>query len=79
MSIIEHVTLQKIVAHDFRYDPRISNTKCTVVYAGYRIFPGVKWPERDAGHPGCAWSGAVPPPAVCVCKGMPCGDLYPCL
>ena len=23
MSIIEHVTLQKIVAHDFRYDPRI--------------------------------------------------------
>ena len=24
MSIIKHVTLQKIVAHDFRYDPRIS-------------------------------------------------------
>ena len=23
MSIINHVTLQKIVAHDFRYDPRI--------------------------------------------------------
>ena len=23
MSIIKHVTLQKIVAHDFRYDPRI--------------------------------------------------------
>ena len=22
MSIIRHVTLQKIVAHDFRYDPR---------------------------------------------------------
>ena len=22
MSIIEHVTLQKIVVHDFRYDPR---------------------------------------------------------
>ena len=22
MSIIKHVTLQKIVAHDFRYDPR---------------------------------------------------------
>ena len=22
MSIINHVTLQKIVAHDFRYDPR---------------------------------------------------------
>ena len=24
MSIIKHVTLQKIVAHDFRYVPRIS-------------------------------------------------------
>ena len=23
MSIIKHITLQKIVAHDFRYDPRI--------------------------------------------------------
>ena len=23
MSIIKNVTLQKIVAHDFRYDPRI--------------------------------------------------------
>ena len=23
MTIIKHVTLQKIVAHDFRYDPRI--------------------------------------------------------
>ena len=22
MSLIKHVTLQKIVAHDFRYDPR---------------------------------------------------------
>jgi len=26
LSIIKHVTLQKIVAHDFRYDPRINNT-----------------------------------------------------
>ena len=25
MSIIKHVTLQKIVAHDFRYDLRITN------------------------------------------------------
>ena len=24
LSIIKHVTLQKIVAHDFRYDPRTS-------------------------------------------------------
>jgi len=23
LSIIKHVTLQKIVAHDFRYDPRM--------------------------------------------------------
>ena len=27
MSIIKHVTLQKIVAHDFRYDPRIIPAK----------------------------------------------------
>ena len=26
MSIIEHVTLQKIVAHDFRYVPRINDS-----------------------------------------------------
>ena len=25
MSIVKHVTLQTIVAHDFRYDPRICN------------------------------------------------------
>jgi hypothetical protein len=25
LSIMKHVTLQKIVAHDFRYDPRISS------------------------------------------------------
>jgi hypothetical protein len=24
LSIIKHVTLQKIVAHDFQYDPRIN-------------------------------------------------------
>ena len=27
MSIIKHVTLQKIVAHDFRYGPRICDRK----------------------------------------------------
>ena len=27
MSIIKLVTLQTIVAHDFRYDPRTSNTE----------------------------------------------------
>jgi len=26
LSIIKHVTLQKIVAHDFRHDPRICAT-----------------------------------------------------
>ena len=29
MSIIKHVTLQKIVAHDFRYDPR--NIMCLLL------------------------------------------------
>ena len=29
MSIIKHVTLQKIVAHDFRYDPRSTTTTTT--------------------------------------------------
>ena len=28
MSIIKHVTLQKIVAHDFRYDPHMSSSQC---------------------------------------------------
>ena len=31
MSIIKHVTLQKIVAHDFRYDPRITRNITYVV------------------------------------------------
>ena len=32
MSIIKHVTLQKIVAHDFRYDPRIKDIKNNYAY-----------------------------------------------
>ena len=30
MSIIKHITLQKIVAHDFRYDPLVlqDDTRC---------------------------------------------------
>ena len=28
LSIIKHITLQKIVAHDFRYDPRV----CIYIY-----------------------------------------------
>ena len=34
MSIIKHVTLQKIVAHDFRYDPRIFSIGRHVVCGG---------------------------------------------
>jgi hypothetical protein len=35
LSIIKHVTLQKIVAHDFRYDPRslsrnFSTNRCVI-------------------------------------------------
>ena len=32
MSIIKHVTLQNIVAHDFRYDPRISKNIKIKIY-----------------------------------------------
>ena len=32
MSIIKHVTLQKIVAHDFRYDPRIFQTNVQSIF-----------------------------------------------
>ena len=31
MSIIKRVTLQKIVAHDFRYVPRITYAECVFV------------------------------------------------
>ena len=48
MSIIKHVTLQKIVAHDFRYDPRktesIYMNACIYILIsileGYYIFRG---------------------------------------
>ena len=45
MSIIKHVTLQKIVAHDFRYDPRIiarhkaSNTVQNITKLWVNIYP----------------------------------------
>ena len=38
MSIIKHVTLQKIVAHDFRYDPRINKGTHTNTHSEYAIF-----------------------------------------
>ena len=34
MSIIKHVTLQKIVAHDFRYDPRNMRHMVVFIYQG---------------------------------------------
>ena len=34
MSIIKHVTLQKIVAHDFRYDPRVLTLCLLALTAG---------------------------------------------
>ena len=33
MSIIKYVTLQKIVAHDFRYDPRINDLHHSCFFA----------------------------------------------
>ena len=43
LSIIKYVTLQKIVAHDFRYDPRILQ----------RFFSFVKRPFSYRSHPAC--------------------------
>ena len=34
LSIIKHVTLQKIVAHDFRYDPRNVNWRHLSLWIG---------------------------------------------
>jgi hypothetical protein len=36
LSIIKHVTLQKIVAHDFRYDPRIYKNGDKNLISNYR-------------------------------------------
>ena len=33
MSVTKHVTLQKIVTHDFRYDPRINSDVYFVNYS----------------------------------------------
>ena len=42
LSIIKHVTLQKIVAHDFRYAPRVCVCVCVcIVCVG--ITPQLKW------------------------------------
>ena len=40
MSIIKHVTLQKIVAHDFRYDPR--KIKLRTLLSNSNIFGMIK-------------------------------------
>ena len=41
MSIIKHVTLRKIVAHDFRYDPRsiVDVPKCSNMWFVFLIHP----------------------------------------
>ena len=51
MSIIKHVTLQKIVAHDFRYDPRMSSVKTSDVLAKIQIR---NLPNRDPEHYLCS-------------------------
>ena len=43
MSIIKNVTLQKIVAHDFRYDPR---TNCDVQLQNVAHDDGLKSPKH---------------------------------
>ena len=52
MSIIKHVPLQKIVAHDFRYDPRIIVGLCITQPLGSGNEQSLKQPARrirDAG------------------------------
>ena len=39
MSIIKHVTLQKIVAHDFRYDSRILRQQIPYIEVEQKIVP----------------------------------------
>jgi hypothetical protein len=39
LSIIKHVTLQKIVAHDFQYDPRTIGQLVADVPSGLSLTP----------------------------------------
>ena len=39
MSIIKNVTLQKIVAHNFRYDPRINGSYFNRILTKFRFSP----------------------------------------
>ena len=60
MSIIKHVTLQKIVAHDFRYDPRIySCTRGHSIRLSHTLSLSmcvssvscfIRWTSRDVTH-----------------------------
>ena len=51
MSIIKQVTLQKIVAHDFRYDPRRTNDygTCLINYAVHQctVPKGTLFPDTQ--------------------------------
>ena len=46
MSIIKHVTSQKIVAHDFRYDARILHGDMTITTAHMVHVARVKLPRK---------------------------------
>ena len=49
MSIIKQVTLQKIVAHDFQYDPRIckKRTNLSLLIAACKNFATCPSPQGD--------------------------------
>ena len=52
MSIIKHVTLQKIVAHDFRYDSRTFNViQFSYIYQCATITRGVIAVHQNLGSP----------------------------
>ena len=52
MSIIKHVTLQTIVAHDFRYDPRINPMLVGNLEAS-SLLKSVMISTIKAGYKGC--------------------------
>ena len=55
MSIIKHVTLQKIVAHDFRYHPRILSYVVAPVSLYSKFIGGGRWEELCSNGGGLAF------------------------
>ena len=58
MSIIKHVTLQKIVAHDFQYDPRRNKLQAThqlLLPATEELLEYVYPNRKGLPHTGMAW------------------------